>query len=580
MTNADVARVFDEVADMLEIQDADAFRVSSYRRVARTIRDLATDIGEIAARGELGTLPGVGKGSAAKIQELLDTGRLTLREELAEQVPQTLLKLLDIPGMGPKKVAVLWRERKIDSLDALRKAIEAGGLEGLKGFGTKSVEQIRAGLDFLQRSAGRTRLGDAWAVGEAFRTAVAAMKGVKRVEHAGSLRRARETVGDLDLLCIAADGAGVIRAFTELPGVTKVLAAGATKGSVLVEWRAGREIQIDLRVVPAESFGAAWQYFTGSKEHNIRLRERAVKRGWSLSEYSLSEAKTGKVIASRAEEDIYEALDLPWIPPELREDRGEFELEKIPPDLLTLDDIRGELHLHTVASDGRNTIEEMALGAKALGWKYVCVTDHSRSSTIANGLDARRLRKHIKDIRRANERVKGITIWAGTEVDILADGSLDYDDELLAELDFVIASIHSGLGKDLKTNTRRTLAAIRNPHVNLIGHPTGRMINVREAMALDMEAICKAAAKTGTALEISANYYRLDLKDQHARLARELGAVLCIACDAHAPDQFDQMIYGVLTARRAGVRKGEVLNTRTAKQIEAFVKAKRKKARQ
>ncbi len=578
MTNADVARVFEEVADMLEIQGADAFRINSYRRVARTIGDLATDIAEIAARGELGALPGVGKGSAAKIQELLDTGRLTFREELAKQVPQSLLKLLDIPGTGPKKVAVLWRERGIDSLGALKSAIEAGGLEDLKGFGKKSVEQIREGIDFLERSAGRTRLGDAWAIAEVFRMAVAAMKGVKRVEHAGSLRRARETVGDLDLLCIAADGERIIKAFTALPGVTKVLAAGETKGSVLAEWRAGREIQIDLRVVPAESFGAAWQYFTGSKEHNIRLRERALKRGWSLSEYALSDAKTNKVIASRVEEDIYKALALPWIPPELREDRGELELKQIPPDLLTLDDIRGELHLHTTASDGRSTIEEMAVAAKALGWKYICVTEHSRSSTIANGLDAKRLRKHIKDIRRANERVKGITIWAGTEVDILVDGSLDYDDELLAELDFVVASIHSGLGKDLKTNTERTLAASRNPYVNLIGHPTGRMINVREAMALDMEAICKEAAKTGTALELNANYYRLDLKDQHARLARELGAVLCVACDAHATDQYDQMIYGVLTARRAGVRKGEVLNTWTARQIESFVKTKRKKA--
>jgi DNA polymerase (family 10) len=404
------------------------------------------------------------------------------------------------------------------------------------------------------------------------------MKAVNRVEHAGSLRRGRETVGDLDLLCIAADGQRVIRGFTELPGVTRVLAAGETKGSVLVEWTPGQEIQIDLRVVPEESFGSAWQYFTGSKEHNVRLRERAVRRGWSLSEYALTDAKAKKVIASRKEEDIYHALDLPWIPPELREDRGEFELEEIPQDLLTLDDIRGDLHMHTTASDGRNTIEEMALAAKALGYKYICITDHSKTSTIANGLDAKRLRRHLSAIRKANEKIKGITIWAGTEVDILADGALDYDDKLLAELDFVIASVHSGLGKDLETNTRRTLAAIRSPYVNLIGHPTGRMINVREAMALDMEAICKEAAKTGTALEINANHYRLDLKDQHARLAREAGAKLALGCDAHAPDQFDQMIFGVLTARRAGLRKADVLNTWTGRQITSFVQAKRKQA--
>lgn len=577
MTNADIARVFSEVADMLEIKGEDAFRINSYRRVARTIGDLATDLAEIAARGELGTLPGVGKASAAKIQELLDTGRLTLREKLAKDVPESILELLNIPGMGPKKVAVLWQQRQIDSLDSLKRAIEAGRLDGLKGFGKKSVEKIAEGIEFLKRSAGRTRLGNAWPVAAYLRDTVAEMAGVRRAEHAGSLRRGRETVGDLDLLCTAADGKRVIEGFTKLLGITKVLAAGETKASVLVEWRPGREIQVDLRVVPEESFGAAWQYFTGSKEHNVRLRELAVKRGWTLNEYALSHSKTGRVIASREEADIYEALDLPWIPPELREDRGEFELEEIPADLLTLSDIRGDVHMHTTASDGSNTIEEMALAAKALGWKYVCIADHSKSSTIANGLDAKRLRRQIEAVRKADAKVKGIRIFAGSEVDILADGSLDYNDKLLAELDFVTASIHSGLGKDAETNTRRTLAAIRNPYVNMIGHPTGRMIQVREAMSLDMEAICKEAARTGTALELNANFYRLDLKDQHARLACEVGAMLCIACDAHATDQFDQMRYGVITARRAGLCKRHVLNTRTPKQVEAFATAKRPK---
>jgi len=575
MTNADVARVFKEVADMLEIKGEDAFRVNSYRRVARTIGDLATDINDVAERGELAKLSGVGKGSAAKIQELLDTGKLAMREELAKEVPETVLDLLAIQGMGPKKVALLWRERSVGSLDALKKAIDAGELEGLKGFGAKSVQQIREGIDFLQRSAGRTRIGNAWPVMVAFRDAVARMRGVKRVEHAGSLRRGRETVGDLDLLCIAADGARVIKAFTELEGVTRVLAAGDTKGSVLVEWRPGREIQIDLRVVPEESFGAAWQYFTGSKEHNVRLRERAVKRGWTLNEYALADAKTKKPIASRTEEEIYAALELPWFPPELREDRGEFELREIPADLLTIGDIRGDLHMHTTASDGHNSIEEMAEVAKALGWQYICITDHSQASAIANGLSPERLEKHVEAIRTTDARVKGIKVWAGAEVDVLSDGQLDYDDALLAELDFVIASIHFGMGKDVKANTERTLAAIRNPYVNLIGHPSGRLLGKRDAMPLDVETIAKEAAATGTALEISASYYRLDLKDQHARLARDLGAVIAINCDAHATDQFDQMRFGILTARRAGLRKGDVLNTWTAKKVESFVKAKR-----
>lgn len=575
MTNTDIARVFNEIADLLEIGGDEGFRVNSYRRVARTIDDLATDIADVAERGELEGLPGVGKASAAKIRELLETGRLALREKLTEDVPESVLELLRIPGMGPKKVAVLWQERRIDSLDSLKSAIDAGGLDDLKGFGKKTVEKIAEGIEFLKRSAGRTRLGQAWPVAETMREAVAAIAGVKRVEHAGSLRRGRETVGDLDLLCVASDGAAVVKAFTELPFVTRVIAAGDTKGSVLVEWSNGREIQVDLRVVSDEAFGVAWQYFTGSKEHNVRLRERAVKRGWSLNEYSLSDAESDKIIASREERDIYAALDLPWIPPELREDRGELDLKEIPDDLLTLGDIRGDLHMHTTASDGRNSVEQMALAAEAYGYEYICITDHSQSSTIANGLNPRRLKKHIAAIRKANDVIDGITILAGAEVDILADGSLDYADKLLAELDFVVASIHSGMGKDAKTNTARTLAAISSPYVNLIAHPTGRMINSREAMALDMEVICAAAAETGTALEINASFFRLDLKDQHARLARDAGVKLSINCDAHATDQFGEIHFGILTARRAGLRRGDVLNTWPAEDITAFVQAKR-----
>ncbi|HPM22873.1 MAG TPA: DNA polymerase/3'-5' exonuclease PolX, partial [Phycisphaerae bacterium] len=560
MTNADIARAFAEIADLLEIQGADAFRVNSYRRVARTLEDLASDIHDVAARGELASLPGVGKSSAQKIQELLDTGRIAMRDELTAAVPESLLALLSIPSVGPKKVALLWKERGITSVADLKAAIEAGRLDGLKGFGAKSIEQIARGIEFLERSAGRTRLGEGWAVANQLRAALAEMKGVTRVEAAGSLRRGRETIGDLDLLCIAADGETIIRQFTELPGVMQVLGAGGTKGSVLVSTPRGRTVQVDLRVVPAESFGAAWQYFTGSKEHNVRLRELAVKRGWSLNEYGLTEGK--KVIASRTEEDIYAALDLPWIPPELREDRDEFEPGAVPDDLLTLEHIRGDLHMHTYASDGRNTIEEMAAAAKARGYKYICITDHSPASAIANGLKPARLRAHIKDVRAAAEKVKGLTVWIGTEVDIHADGTLDYPDELLAELDFVTASIHAGMGSDMAANTRRTLAAMSNPHVHCIGHPTGRLINERDAMPLDMEAIAREAARTGTALEINANYYRLDLKDQHARLARDLGATILINTDAHATDQLEQMEFGVITARRAGLRKGDVLNTR------------------
>ena len=577
MTNEDVARIFEEIADMLEIDGQDAFRVNSYRRVARTIDDLNEDLHDIAARGEIAALAGVGKSSAAKIQELLDTGKLKLREELAAKVPESVLALLQIPGLGPKKVAVLWQQKHIDSLDALKKAVEAGGLDDLKGFGKKSIAQISDGIAFLQKSAGRTRLGDAWEVAEQVRDALSSIAGVRRVESAGSLRRGRETVGDLDFLCIAADGLAVIQEFTKLPGVTKVLASGDTKGSVLIEWRAGNAIQADLRVVPEESFGAAWQYFTGSKEHNVRLRQLALKRGWSLNEYSLSDAKTEKIVAARTEEEIYAALDLPWIPPELREDRGEFEPDAVPNDLIATTDLRGDLHMHTSASDGRNTIEEMALRAKELGYEYICITDHSQSSAIANGLSPERLRELIAEVRAADRKIKGIKIWAGTEVDILADGTLDYDDDLLAELDYVVASVHFGLGKDPKVNTERTIAAMRNPFVNQIGHPTGRMINARKPMDLDMAAICRVAAETGTALEINAGPYRLDLKDQHVRMARAAGATICICTDAHGTEKLDRIFFGVMTGRRGGLRKGEVLNTRPAKEIEAFVRNKRKR---
>jgi DNA polymerase (family 10) len=401
---------------------------------------------------------------------------------------------------------------------------------------------------------------------------VRALPGVSRCEIAGSLRRGAETIGDLDLLCAAEDGAKTIMAFTALPGVVQTLAAGETKGSVLCDL--GRQrVQVDLRVVPADSFGAAWQYFTGNKQHNVRLRERAAKRGWTLNEYGLFDGE--RVIASKTEADIYRALDLPFYPPELRESRFEFEMASVPEDLLTLDHIRGDLHMHTTASDGKNTIEEMVAAAKARGYQIVCITDHSQSSVIANGLKPDRLLQHIDAVRAVARKTTGITVWVGAEVDILSEGRLDYDDHLLAKLDFVVASVHVGMSQDRDINTQRTLRAIANPYVNLIGHPTGRLINRREAMPLDVEAVARAAARTGTALEINASTYRLDLKDQHARLARDLGATICIDTDAHSVDQLDQMPFGVITARRAGLLRGDVLNTRTPEAIHTFVQKKR-----
>ncbi len=575
MTNADVSRALEQLADLMEIQGEDSFRVSSYRRAARSVDDLARDVREVAARGELAKLPGVGKSIAEKIEELLTKGTLTQLEELKAQVPASLLDLLRIPGLGPKKAAVLWRERGVDSLASLQAAIERGALGDLKGFGAKSVEKLREGLEFVQKAAGRTRLGRAWEIAADFREAVAHLPGVRRVEVAGSLRRGSETVGDLDLLCVSDDGRAVVEAFTKLPTVAHVLASGETKASILTDAGEDRQIQVDLRVVPAESFGAAWQYFTGSKAHNVRLREMAVKRGWTLNEYSLSEAASGKVLAGVDEAEIYAALGLPWIPPELREDRGEFALKQTPTDLLELSQIRGDLHMHSTASDGRSSVEEMAIAAQGRGYAYLCITDHSRSSVIANGLSAERLEEHIANVRALAKRMKGIELWIGAEVDIHSDGTLDYPDELLAKLDWVVASIHVGASSDIAANTQRAITAMRNPYVNVLAHPTGRLINRRDAYALDIEAVARAAAATGTALEINASTYRLDLKDQHARLARDLGALICINCDAHRTDQLDQMMFGVLTARRAGLRAQDVLNTRDAASVRDFVRAKR-----
>ena len=577
MTNADVAQIFNEVAVLLELIGDEGFRVNSYRRVARTITNMTADVNEIAARGELAGLDGVGKSSAAKIQELLTTGRLSTREELITQVPESVMRLLAVPTIGPRKAGQLWREAGIQSLEDLKTAVQSGRLASLKGFGAKTSDQIMRGIEFIERSAGRTRLGMAWKISTLFGGAVLAMRGLERAEFAGSLRRGCETVGDLDLLCVASDSSRVMREFAQLDHVTEVVAASATKGLVLVDYEPIGSLRVELRIVPPEAFGAEWRFFTGSKAHNLKLRAMAAKRGWSLNERGLVEGD--RVIARQTEEEIYDALGLPWFPPELREDRGELELTEIPKDLLTIAHLRGDLHMHTIASDGRNTAAEMAAAAAQRGYEYICITEHSKSSTIAGGLKDELLRGHIKDVRNLAAGTPEIRIWMGAEVDILADGSLDYPDELLAQLDFVIASIHMGMGNDIEANTRRTLAAMQNPYVNCIGHPTGRLINEREAMPLDIEAIAREAARTGTALEINANNYRLDLKDTHVRLARDLGATIVINTDAHATDQLEQIRFGVLTARRGWIRRGDVLNTRSARDVMAFVAAKREHVR-
>lgn len=573
MRNKELAALFSEIADLLEITGEQSFRVNSYRRVARTIDDLTDDVADLAAQGKLADLPGVGKGSIGRIEEFLAKGRITEHQKLLASVPQGLPALLKIPGMGPKKVARVWKELSVENVDDLKSVIASGRFARLKGMGEKSVKQIADGLEFLEKSSDRTPLGLAWPLAEELAEAMRRLKKVKRVEIGGSLRRGCETIGDIDLLCESDDGPGVIRAFTSLPQVKKVLASGDTKGSVLVDRRDGAPIQADCRVVPKASFGAALQYFTGNKDHNVRLREMAIKKKWKLNEWGLFDGE--KQIAGADEASIYKKLGLTMMPPEQREDRGEFDGKTMEP-LIEISDIRGDFHMHTSASDGTVDADAMAQGAHELGYEYIAITDHSRSSAIANGLSIDRMWRQIEKLRKLNERHDFVTILVGCECDILADGSLDYPDQILAACDLVVASVHSAQRQDSKKITARVLAAMENPYVTILGHPTGRLINRRAAMELDMAAVIDQAVRTHTVLELNASWQRLDLCDRHARMARDAGAMLSIDTDSHAVAQLTQMRYGIATARRGWLRAKDVLNTLPLPSVRKWIAKKRR----
>lgn len=573
--NKELARVFEQIADLMEIKGEDAFRINSYRRAARAIKDLTEDIAAVAEQGRLQEIAGVGKGTAERITQYLTDGKIAVHEELLAAVPAGLPALLEIPGLGPKKVALVWKELGVETVADLKRVIESGEMARLPGLGETSVKRIAEGLAFLEKSAGRTPMGPAWAVAEVVIAELSKLAGVRRIEVAGSLRRGAETIGDVDIVCQADDGAKTVKAFTELDGVETVLAAGKTKGTVLVGLGDGRQLQVDLRVVPAESFGAALQYFTGSKAHNVRLREIAVKKKWRLNEYGLFDAKE-KQLAGREEQGVYAKLGVAFVPPELREDRGELDLDADRlAGLVEFKDIRGDLHVHTTASDGRSTLEQMAAAAARRGYAYLGICDHSKSSAIANGLSIERMERQIEEIRRVNRKLKNIELLVGCECDILAGGKLDYPDELLAECDVVVASIHSGMGQDRAKVTARTIAAMENRYVTLIGHPTGRLLGKREAMDLDMTTVIEAAAATGTMLELNASWQRLDLKDIHARQALEAGVMLSIDTDAHDTEQLDQMRFGVQTARRAWAARTSILNTQTLARLRKALARKR-----
>ena len=577
MSNGDLENIFNEIGDLLEIKGEDAFRVNSYRRVARTIKGLTEDISEIAARGELAKLAGVGKGTAEKISQYLADGKIDLLEELRASVPKGLPALLGIPGMGPKKVALVWKELGVEDVDGLKAVIDDGRFAALKGMGEKSVKQIAEGLTFTEKAGERTPLGLAMPLATELAEAMRKVKSVRRVEVSGSVRRGCETIGDLDLLCESDEGPAVVKAFTELPQVKKVLASGDTKGSVIVERRDGVPIQADCRVVPKASFGAALQYFTGSKEHNVRVRGIAVKKKWTLNEWGLFDGD--KQLAGADEEGIYKKLGLPYVPPECREDSGEIDAGAAAFDkLIKLEDIRGDLHMHTNASDGTVDAEAMAVAAKEIGYEYIAITDHSKSSPQANGLSIDRMWRQIEKIRKLNEKHDTISVLIGCECDILADGKLDYPDTILAACDIVVASVHSALRQEKAKITKRVMAAMENPFVTIIGHPTGRLLNRRAPMDLDLAQIIKQAAATQTVLELNASWQRLDLCDRYVRMARDAGVMISIDTDSHAPGQLAQMSYGIMTARRGWLKADDVLNTRPLAVMRLWINKKKKNA--
>jgi len=581
--NATLAALFEEMAALLELTGANSFRVLAHAKVARILGELDADAAALATEpGALEKVEGIGEGSAARIREWLASGSIKDLEALRKQVPPGLPEVLKVPGLGPKTARLLWKEAGVVDLATLKAKLASGELLGLPRMGEKTLAKIRESLEFMEKSGGRVRLGEAAPLAEELARHLRGVKGVKRVEVAGSLRRGRETIGDMDLLACGRDPTALLEAFRGHPRVRSVLVAGETKCSV----RLDSGMQADLRVVEPACFGAAWLYFTGSKEHNVRLRERAIARGLRLNEYGLFPHAEGDdsppqsrgiaPVAAGTEEEIYEALGLPWIPPELREDHGELALKKTPR-LVEVEDVKSELHAHTRASDGTMSIEEIATIARDRGFHTLAITDHSRSSVQANGLDPARLRRHVEAVREADARIEGIRLLAGSEVDILADGRLDYDDELLAELDWVVASPHVALRQDPKVATERLLAAVRHPLVHVLGHPTGRLIGSRPGLEPDIEAIAKAAAECGTALEVNANHHRLDLRDRHVRIALEAGCWIAIDCDVHAPEQFDELRYGVVTARRGGLTPDRCLNCLDATKLEAWRRGKRTK---
>jgi DNA polymerase (family 10) len=564
MKNQQIAKIFSEIAELLELKGENVFRIRAYRRASQNLDGLSKDVATLSEE-DLVAIPGIGKDLAGKVHEYLETGKIAKHEELKQDIPGGVLELLRVPGLGPKKAKLFYDTLKVKSVEDLEKAVKKGRLSGLPGIQKKTEENILKGIELLKKSGERTPLGRALPLAEDIVRKLRDAAPVERIEIAGSIRRRKETVKDIDILTTSKKPEAVMSALVKLPLVDRVLAQGDTKSSIITE----DGIQVDVRVVDEGSFGAALQYFTGSKQHNIRLREMAVKTGLKLNEYGVFREPDGRKIGGRTEEEVYKALKLPWIAPELREDTGEIEaaLAGKLPDLITLGDIRGDLHVHTKWSDGSHDLETIVEAAKKRGYSYIAVTDHTKGLGVAHGLDETRLAEESRLIDETNRKLSGFMVLKGSEVDIRGDGRLDLPDRVLSTLDVVVASIHSGFKQTREQITKRLLAAVRNPCVSVIAHPTGRLIGERDAYDVDLEAVFREAAKFGVAMEVNAYPLRLDLNDLHCRMAKDLGVPLVICTDTHVTTQFDFMSFGVSVARRGWVEKKDVLNALTTDRL-------------
>jgi DNA polymerase (family X) len=579
MDNGTMARMLAETADLLEISGGDSFRIRSYRNAAEAVESTTTQVAAIAGDAKkLQEIPGIGKSMAANLLALETTGTMPLREELLSKYKPSMLELLRLPGMGPKTVGLLWEALQVGDLDALEAALDAGKLETLPRFGKKQAEKLKKGIAEYRRNSGRFLIDDAEAAAEKIADYLRNFPGIDEVTPAGSLRRGRETVGDIDLLatgpaCEEALVNAAVEHTAAYPPITDILAKGQNK----VSFRMRSGLQVDVRLLPRYSYGAALQYFTGSKTHNVAVRQRALKHGYTLSEYALARLDDGSVVAGATELDIYSALGLDWIAPELRENNGELEgaAEHTLPKLVELADIRGDVHMHTDATDGRNTIREMAEAALARGYEYIAITDHSKNLAMTNGLDDARAVEHIGRIKQVDHEMEGrIRVLPGIEVDILGDGELDLSNDVLAQMDVVIASVHSLFNQPEQEMTERMLRAIENPYVRILGHPTGRLLLRREAYKLDLTPIFRKAAELGVAMEHNAYPDRLDLCDRDLRMAKEMGVKIVINTDSHHVSHLEKMRYGILQLRRAWLTANDVLNTRKPVDFLASLRAR------